>query len=230
MFPSQVPLSFSILFMLAFLVPITMVANLVKKGTHKNGFWIAISFYTLYLVIVATASLNGFFNKVMLPPKIVLTTTLPLAIFLLLVYNSKICKKANNTINLDDLVKIHIFRLIGSTFIILFIYDLLPAAFALFAGIGDVLTATLSVFVVRAIRTKKIYSKKLVFLWNTFGFADILITCALAIIFTKISIDNNTLGVDILAEFPFCFIPAFAPPTLIFLHLLVYRKLASEKK
>jgi len=52
----------------------------------------------------------------------------------------------------------------------------------------------------------------------------------MAIIFTKISIDRGIQGVEFLAEFPFCFIPAFAPPTIIFLHLLVYRKLSSEKK
>jgi hypothetical protein len=33
------------------------------------------------------------------------------------------------------------------------------------------------------------------------------------------------MGVDTLAKFPFSLIPAFAPPTIIFLHVLIYRKL-----
>lgn len=229
MFSTQVPIFLSIAFLLAFAFPVFMVAQLAKKGGIKNGFWIVLVFYIAYLSLVAIASHNGFFDDVMLPPKIVLTTTLPLAIFVTIIYTTKVCKKANATLSLEDLVKIHIFRLIGSTFIILFLYDLLPTAFALFAGIGDLLTAISSVFVANAIRTKKSYARRLTYIWNTFGLADILITSVLAIIFTKISIDNNVPGVEFLAQFPFCFIPAFAPPTIIFLHLLVFRKLFSEK-
>lgn len=230
MFSNQIPEIFSILFLLAFMFPVVMVARLAKKGKIKNGFWLVLGFYIPYLIIVAIASLYGFFDDVMLPPKIVLTTTLPLAIFVTIIYNTEICKKANTILNLEDLVKIHIFRLIGSTFIILFLYDLLPPVFALFAGIGDLLTAISSIFVAKAIRNKKNYASKLTYIWNTFGLVDILITSAMAIIFTKISIDNSIQGVEFLAEFPFCFIPAFAPPTIIFLHLLVFRKLSWLKK
>lgn len=229
MFTDQVPIIFSILFLIAFQFPVNMVARLAKKGKVKNGFWLVIGFYIPYLIIVAIASLNGFFDTVMLPPKIVLTTTLPLAIFVTIIYTTKTCKKANAILTLEDLVSIHIFRLIGSTFIILFLYDLLPPVFALFAGIGDLITVISSIFVAKAIRNKKIYARKLTYIWNTFGLIDILITSAMAIIFTKISIDNNIQGVEFLAEFPFCFIPAFAPPTIIFLHLLVFRKLGTTK-
>ncbi|TMM57254.1 hypothetical protein FEE95_12260 [Maribacter algarum] len=229
MFSTQVPIIFSILFLIAFTIPVLMVAGLAKKGKVKNGFWWVLGFYIPYLTVVAIASHNGFFDDVMLPPKIVLTTTLPLAIFVTIIYGTKICKAANTVLSLKDLVKIHIFRLIGSTFIILFLYDLLPPVFALFAGIGDVLTALSSIFVAKAIENNKNSARKLTYVWNTFGLFDILVTSALAIIFTKISIDNGIQGVEFLAEFPFCFIPAFAPPTIIFLHLLVFRKLSATK-
>ena len=230
MFPNQVPVFFSILFLLGFICPVLMVALLAKKGEVKNGFWMVLGFYVPYLALVAAASFMGFFDDIMLPPKIVLTTTLQLAIFVSIIYSTGICKKANKILSLEDLVKIHIFRLIGSTFIILFLYDLLPPFFALFAGIGDVVTAILSIFVAWAIRNKKSYSIKLTYIWNTIGLVDILGTSVMAIIFTKISIDTGVLGVEFLAEFPFCFIPAFAPPTIIFLHLLVFRKLSRLKK
>lgn len=230
MFSNQVPLLFSILFLIAFIFPVTMVARLAKKGKVKNGFWLVLGFYIPYLTIVALASLSGFFDDVMLPPKIVLTTTLPLAICITIIYGTAICKKANAVLGLEDLVKVHIFRLIGSTFIVLFFYELLPPIFAIFAGTGDLLTALTSIFVAKAIRDEKKYARKLAYIWNTFGLVDILITSAMAIIFTKISIDNNIQGVEFLAEFPFCFIPAFAPPTIIFLHLLIFRKLSWLKK
>ncbi|WP_299430887.1 hypothetical protein [uncultured Maribacter sp.] len=230
MFSYQIPIFFSILFLLAFLFPILMVARLAKKGKIKNGFWLVLGFYIIYLIIVSVASINGFFDTVMLPPKIVVTTTLPLAVFVTIIFSTKICKKANAILKLEYLVKIHIFRLIGVTFIILYLYDLLPPVFALCAGIGDLLTAISSVFVAKAIRNNKSYARKLTLIWNTFGLVDIIITSAMAIIFTKISMDNTVQGVEFLVEFPFCFIPAFAPPTIIFLHLLVFRKLSWLKK
>jgi len=230
MFSTQVPILFSIVFMIAFIFPILLVARLAKKGKVKNGFWLVVGFYIPYLIIVALASINGFFDTVMLPPKIVLTTTLPLAILVTIIYNTNICKRANAVLKLEDLIKIHIFRLIGVTFIILFLYNLLPPIFALIAGIGDLLTATTSIFVTKAIRNKKRYASRLALIWNTFGLVDIIVTSAMAIIFTKISIDSGSQGVEFLAEFPFCFIPAFAPATIIFLHLLVYRKLSSSKR
>ncbi len=229
MFSDQVPIIFSLIFLLAFVFPVAMVAGLAKKGKVKNGFWLVLGFYIVYLMAVAIASLNGFFDTVMLPPKIVLTTTLPLAILVTIIYSTRVCKNANAVLSLADLVGIHIFRLIGSTFIILFLFELLPPVFALFAGIGDLLTAISSVLVVKAIKTNKTYARRLTYIWNTFGLVDILITSAMAIIFTKISMDNGVQGVEMLAEFPFCFIPAFAPPTIIFLHLLVFRKLSSTK-
>jgi len=229
MFSDQLPTYISVLFLLAFTIPVYMVSRLAQKAQIKNGMKVVLGFYLVYLTVVALGSLSGFYTTVMLPPKIVVTTTLPFAAFLIFIYNTKSVKQANEVLKLEDLVGIHIFRLIGSIFLILLLHNLLPPVFALIAGVGDVLTALTSIFVVKAIEHKKSYAKRLTYIWNTFGLIDILTTAILAIVFTKISIDTGNIGVDILAEFPFCFVPAFAPPTIIFLHLLVYRKLSSLK-
>ncbi|MCI5054755.1 MAG: hypothetical protein MRY83_01535 [Flavobacteriales bacterium] len=229
MFSEEVPIAFSIIFLIAFLFPILMVARLADKGGIQNGSKWVFLFYSIYLTIVAIASHNDFYDEIMLPPKIVLTTTIPLAVFVTFIYLTPLCKKANATIELKDLVSIHLFRLIGSTFIILLLLKLIPKPFALFAGIGDLVTAISSIFVSRAVQNKRRFARRLTYIWNTFGLLDIIGTSVLAIVFTKISIDNNVQGVEFLAQFPFCFIPAFAPPTIIFLHLLVYRKLSLQK-
>jgi hypothetical protein len=126
---------------------------------------------------------------------------------------------------LEDLVKIHIFRLVGVFFILLAYYETLPKFFAIIAGFGDMITAITSIFVVRAIRGNKPYAKRLVYIWNTFGLADILFTALSSLILTKISIDTGAMGVEALAHFPFCYIPAFAPPTIVFSHIAIYQKL-----
>nr|MCU0327331.1 hypothetical protein [Spirosomataceae bacterium] len=161
-----------------------------------------------------------------LPPKILLLTTFPYALFLFLIIDKfSITKQIFDKAQLHDLVGLHIFRLIGSTFIILALYDSLPKPFAFIAGLGDVITAITSVFVVKSIKNNEKYAKKLTLFWNTFGLIDIITTAILANVLTKISMDTGAMGVDTLAKFPFSLIPAFAPPTIIFVHVLIYRKL-----
>jgi hypothetical protein len=90
---------------------------------------------------------------------------------------------------------------------------------------GDMITAITSVWVAHKIAQKSINAKKWALIWNTFGLLDIIITAFLANILTKISMDTGSMGVDILAQFPFCIIPAYAPPTIIFLHVAIYKKI-----
>ena len=207
-----------------------MVARLAGKAQLRNGFAKTLGFYLVYLTLVSIASLIGFYDEVMLPPKIVATTTFPFAVVLIVYFSTNQCIAATNALSLETLVGVHIFRLVGSFFIVLFLLGQLPKPFALIAGLGDVITALSSIWVVRAIRQQKPYARRLTWVWNTFGLLDILATSAMAILFTKWSIDTGAQGVEFLAAFPFCFIPAFAPPTIIFLHFLVIRKLREAEK
>jgi len=227
LFPDFVPTWVALLFLVAIFFPIFMIAKLAKKGSKSNKVCLAvIGFYFVYLTYVSLASFNGWFDEVSLPPKILKLTMIPLLGFLfVVVFNLPIYKKIVDQLLLSDLVGVHIFRLIGSTFLILGFYQALPSSIALIAGLGDVITAVSSVFVAQALQQNKSYARKLTWFWNTFGLLDIIATSATALILTKLSIETGTQGVDALAVFPFCFIPAFAPATILFLHASVYRKL-----
>ena len=234
MMHQQIPILISIAFLVAILFPIFMIANLARRNADptksKVLFFGIIAFYFIYLAVVSIASFRGLFDPITLPPKIIQVTTFPFLLFLLgFIFNTKLYKSILKKVKLSDLVRLHIFRLIGSFFLILLFLELLPKTFALIAGIGDLVTALSSLFVAKAIDTQKSYAKTLALAWNTFGLADILLTSATAVILTKISMETGNQGVEILATFPFCFIPAFAPATIIFLHLSIYRKIVVKK-
>lgn len=217
-------------FAFAIIIPVMLIAVFTRKNSpHQKQnliFGSIIFFFFCYFFYVFIAGKNGLFQEASLPPKILLFTTFPYALFLFgIVDKLSIAKQIIEKSSISDLVGLHIFRLVGSTFIILAFYDSLPKSFAFIAGFGDVIAAITSIFVVNAIRKQKKYTKKLIFVWNTFGFIDIITTAVLANVFTKISMDTGIMGVDTLAKFPFSLIPAFAPPTIIFLHVLIYRKL-----
>lgn len=231
MFASQVPIIVSIVFLIAILFPVFMIANLVNSTSQKNKKRSIVLFYIGYLLLTTVLCFLGVFKVVALPPRIIVVTTLPLLFFYFIyISNTQFYKSFLQEIDLSKLVSVHIFRLIGSFFIILYFLDQLPKTFACIAGFGDIITAISSIFVAKAIKQNKPYVKKLILFWNTFGLLDIFATSAMAVFLTKQNIETGSMGVDVLTQFPFCFIPAFAPATIIFLHITIYRKVFNRKK
>jgi hypothetical protein len=123
-----------------------------------------------------------------------------------------------------------VFRLIGVFFLISHAYGAIPAQFAYIAGLGDIATAISSIFVAKAIINKKSYAKPLTIAWNIFGILDIVSVLTTAIITTKISIETGSQDVLEITKFPFCLIPGYAPATILFIHLSIFRKLWNERK
>jgi hypothetical protein len=165
-----------------------------------------------------------------LPPKIFLLTTIPLFIF----YNvfsrvSVTWSSILRNIPLETLIRFHIIRFIGVFFLLTYSYGALPRYFAITGGIGDIVAAITAILVARIAQQRKPHFKKIVFVWNIFGTLDILNVVAAGLITTKLSIQNGTQGVLEIANFPFCLIPAFAPATILFIHIEVFRKLAKKE-
>jgi hypothetical protein len=224
--PDWISIAFLIAIPLPFILMSLFVHQEANKIGHKNAAKVVIAFFVLYVSYVTFACLNGLFNQVLLPPKVLLMATFPYGFLLfVVVVHTKIYQAIVENTTLESLVKLHIFRLIGVFFILLALHNSLPKPFAFIAGMGDILTAIGSIFVAKAIRNKESYAKKLTRAWNIFGTVDILFTAITAIVLTKISIDTGSMGVDKLATFPFCLIPAFAPPTILFLHWSIFKKL-----
>ncbi|MEO0468808.1 MAG: hypothetical protein AAF206_04240 [Bacteroidota bacterium] len=225
---------------LAFLVvipiPVLMIARLARKGASQwsdaAGAWIAMAikgFYLIYFGYVLYMAQQGYFTENSLPPRILLYSMFPLLGFLLLVvFQLPITKRIIASLDLPDLVQLHVFRLIGSFFLMLWAVGKLPALIAWIAGPGDIITAISAIFVARTLRKNTSHAVKLTWIWNSFGLLDILLTSATALYLTKQAIDTGSQGVEALAAIPFCLIPAFAPATIIFLHLNVYRKLRAQ--
>ncbi|MEO0573232.1 MAG: hypothetical protein AAF039_16110 [Bacteroidota bacterium] len=234
---TSLPIWISILFLIAIPIPVFLVAYLAKKGLHtfltpkqaSYHFYGIIGFYFLYFLYVAVGSFNGLFVQNSLPPRIMVLTALPLLIlYATIILNLSATNRILKVIGLSDLVAIHLFRLIGGFFVIMGVYQVVPKTFALAAGFGDIFIALSSIAVSTVLVQGQSYAKKLTWIWNTLGLVDILMTSFMAFWFTKKSIETGSLGVNVLTEFPFCFIPAFAPATIIFLHLCIYKKLLAK--
>ena len=229
---TTVPVWVSMTFIFTFPIAIFTIANTAKLADTSAGFdgektrKIVLFVGLSYLLTVGIVTMTGFFTVNTLPPRILLTTTLPLLIFyLLFVSKTKMYGRFLENTPLESIIRLHIFRLVGVFFLITYFYGALPKYFALSGGIGDIFAAVTAIFVANAVEKKKSYARPLTYVWNIVGLLDIINVAIAAVISTKLSIENGTKGVVAIAEFPFCWIPAFAPATIVFLHIMIFKKL-----
>lgn len=229
-----------ILFILSFFCALCFIANRAKQaainagmsaGKSRNIQFGFLFFYTVYLAYVSILSLKGVFDNKSIPPTVMVFASLPLMIILFgFIGNTKLFKKLLGAITLESLITIHVFRIVGAFFIFLYFYHLLPAKFAFSAGMGDLITALLAFPVARMVSKGKSWSIPVVYAWNIFGILDILVLLVIATIVGRNSIITGEPGMREVTMFPFVWFPAFAPPTILFLHTVVFRKLYQIKK
>jgi hypothetical protein len=236
---SAMPLWAIVLFIGSFLYSIFFIAKRAKQaainaGMALNKAWAiqygVFGFYVLYFAYVSILSLKGVLSAAAMPPRVAIFTTLPLTILLFLIIgNTRLFKKLLRSITLESLITIHIFRVIGVFFVLLYFYHLLPANVAFSGEMGDIITALLAFPVANIVSKGKSWSIKAVYAWNIFGILDIVNVLILVAIATQDSILTGNHGVLEMTIFPFVWFPAFAPATILFLHTAVFRKLHQIK-
>lgn len=239
-FTNAVPTWLSVLFLICFLFPIVMIARTVKTAAINTNINPAAArklpqlvalFLGLYYLYVALMSYTGIFQKNTLPPKILWFTAIPLIVFyFFVVFRAKTFWTLLENVKLSALVRIHSFRFVGIFFILGWQFGILPKSFALIGGIGDIFVAFTAIFVARLIDKKVPYFKRITIVWNIIGFWDIISVLDSAVIITKNAIETNTTGILEMTKFPFSLIPAFAPATIIFLHICIFKKLKMQDK
>jgi hypothetical protein len=237
---SNAPIWITILFILSFLYSIVIIAKPVKLAALNAGITPSRSrniqlgvfgFYVLYLAYVSILALKGVFYINLVPPKIMVLAAVPLTIILFaFIGNTPLFKKILRSITLESLISIHVFRLLGVFFMILYFYKLLPSNLALSAEMGDVITAIFAWPVARWVQQRRSWSIKAVYVWNIFGMLDIVNVLVIVGMMIQKSITNGAdAGLKELTIFPFAWFPAFAPGTILFLHMAVFRKLWQMK-
>jgi len=230
---SGMPLWAIVLFIPSFIYSIFFITKPVKQAALNAGMALQksrniqigiLAFYLVYLLYVSVLALKGVLDVDSLPPKTMVWGGLPLLIILFgFIGNTGLFKTLLRVITLESLISVHIFRLLGVFFIIIYSYHLLPARFAFFAGLGDIITAILAWPVARMVSSKKTGWKIVLYAWNIFGIMDIVDLLVIAVMTGA----NGNLRE--MAVFPFVWFPAFAPATILFLHAAVFRKLYQQK-
>jgi hypothetical protein len=231
---SAAPLWATLLFIISFIFSLGMLARPAKQAALNAGMTLSksrtiqngiIVFYLLWLIYASILALKGTLYQNTLPPKVIILLTLPLLLILFaIVGNITLFKKLLRSATLESLIALHVFRILGVFFLLLYFYNLLDAAFALSAGLGDIITAIFAIPVARAVAQKKPWSRKAVIAWNIFGILDIISLLTIALFGAIKAAASGQSGGE-MTIFPFVWFPAFAPATILFMHFAIFRKL-----
>ncbi len=129
-------------------------------------------------------------------------------------------------------VGVQVYRALGLLFLILYFQGQLPGAFALPAGIGDVLVGVTAPVVAFLLRAKHRWSRGFAVLWNVVGIADLVVALTMGFLsspgpFQVFALQSPNA---LITAFPLVIVPAFAVPLSILLHLFSLRVLVGQKK
>jgi hypothetical protein len=158
---SGMPLWATLLFIVSFILSLGMLARPAKQAALNSGMTLGksrtiqggiIVFYLLWLTYASILALKGTLYQNTLPPKVIILLTLPLSLILFaVVANTTLFKKLLQSATLESLIALHVFRVLGVFFLLLYFYKLLDAPFAFSAGLGDIITAIFAIPVARAV-------------------------------------------------------------------------------
>jgi hypothetical protein len=120
----------------------------------------------------------------------------------------------------SSLVRLHAWRVVGVTFIVLAIVGRLPAVFAVPAGIGDLLIGATTVWVAGDVETREGISR--VKIWNWLGLADLVLAISLGVMTNpgRLHFIRSVPSSEVMTQFPMVLVPAFLVPVALATHVV----------
>jgi hypothetical protein len=227
-------------------VPFRLVVTLAVDGIILYGLWRALARTSLsqsrhvavwvavalvLAVWIATAwtlAVGGVFRRGIGP-----VPTLPIAIIVPVVVGSIALTRSRAVGALLDatpaswLVGLQVYRVLGGMFVVYWLRGTLPAAFALPAGIGDVLTGLLALPAALWVATGSPVGRRIAIRWNVLGLIDFAVAITMGMLTSPgpaqlLAREHPNLQI---ATFPTAMIPAFVVPFSTLLHVLSLRQL-----
>jgi hypothetical protein len=133
------------------------------------------------------------------------------------------------SVPLAKLAGVHVLRIVGVFFLILFAQARLPAPFAPLAGIGDIVTAGVAIGIVVRLGSGVAVSSRSIALWNAFGALD-LVAVTLGVLSSPgaLHVFGNPSG-NALTSLPWLLIPTALVPFYLLTHLAIAAQLRGTR-
>jgi hypothetical protein len=176
--------------------------------------------FLLALIVCATRLLAS------IPPPFPQAVLFCLVILLLVLFwKTNVFRNWSLKVEIRMLLLIHLTRFVGIYFLILYSRGELPYDFAVIGGWGDIIVAATSLVVLLFSPTQGLIGLAIYFVWNLFGFIDILFVVTTA---GRLAIADPQ-SMTALTKLPLSLLPTFILPIIIYCHIVIFVRLWRSK-
>lgn len=208
--------------------------NSITRVQDNRHFSIGIVLFG-WLTIITVLGTNGIFvsGPGEAPLAILISFAVTFILFSVAYLNLPAFREYVLELDMRFLIMLHSWRMLGLGFIMLHLFDQLPALFAYLAGLGDALTAFVAVFLAYAMFSNKAgVSRNWIWRWNTFGLVDFIVAVSVGILTRAdaLLVPANGVNSDLMTTFPFVIIPAFLVQVFALTHIIIYLQLKNNHR
>jgi hypothetical protein len=197
--------------------------TLPQPAESQGGIRLAVAIaLTVWLLLVISLGLAGaFVGPPGTPPlPIAIGVAAPLMFFFALLRLSQSFLKLVLSLDLKVIAGMQAWRWAGLGFLSLYAHDVLPAVFALPAGLGDMaIGVTAPWIILRLLRQPRFAASGTFIRWNVLGILDLLIAVSIgAVSAFRATGAPGEISTAPMATLPLLLIPAFLVPFFLMLH------------
>ena len=187
--------------------------------------WLA-AWFVVVVILAATRAL--YYEGGLGAPGLGIAVVVPIAVLCFVVARIQALRAEFHRVPLWLLVGVHVVRLLGISFIILYTAGRLPAPFAPVAGWGDIFVGATALPVAWLAYRRPTNVRPILWIWNIVGVADLIAAVGLGVISSPgpqrlIFAEPSSA---IMATLPWLLIPGFLVPLLFAVHIGIFIRLA----
>lgn len=133
-------------------------------------------------------------------------------------------------LDLASLVAAQTYRIGGVFFLVAWWAGTLPGAFALPAGIGDLVIGLAAPFVAASVAGRRPGSRALAWTWNIAGLVDLVLALSEGVTHARspLGVFAGSLPSDAVTRYPLSLIPTFIVPLSLILHMAAFSRLRGQ--
>ena len=191
------------------------------SASRSAGLAVSVALAVWLALVVALGAEGVFLVPPGEPPlALVLGVAVPLIAFFGAYRLSDSFRNLVLTADLRFIAGVQAWRVLGFTFIALYVYGILPGMFALPAGLGDMAVGLTAPWIISALIRRPDFAKSKIFLgWNLFGILDLIVaigTGGLTAVLANSSPGEITAAP--MTELPLLLVPGYLVPLLLMFH------------
>jgi hypothetical protein len=195
---------------------------------RMHAFWGGSALLVAWFFAALVPSWLGFYRGApSRVPTLQYALLIPIVLGVALFWRWPVFKRIIESVPQRWIVSVQVYRVLGLIFLVLYAGGRLPGAFAVPAGVNDIIVGLFAPIVGIAYVNGSRRSAGMLWAWNLFGIGDLVVAAVTGFLTSPSRLQMLALDRpnELISAFPLVMIPAFLVPLAVLLHLASLEKL-----